>query len=177
MKRNFLIVLLLVLIGGGFMYLNTNTEFFKGSLLGNNEIQTEDSLSRKLPFEDNHFIDLYLKSRMKEWTDCQQDNPIKAQDLTHGYGDSECSSILKDINDRKAALESLYNLDYYNQFKAKNIDGKWYACEDGDYADECKTLKELGYDKDFFHELFGLDPYEERSNGMKLIPANSSIYE
>jgi len=161
MKRNLLIVLLLVLIGGGFMFVNSNTDLFKG-FLGNqvayvpsdNE-ETTDETTRKLPFEDKHFIELYSQSRYQEHPECSG-----TYDATDAELAEKCPPIIYDIQERVQALTSLYNLEAYANFRAKKIDGKWYACEDGDYSDDCKSLEDLGYSKEFFHELFGLDPYE-----------------
>ena len=160
MKRNLLIVLLLVLIGGGFMFVNSNTDLFKGytgielSYVPSDNTETTDETARKLPFEDKHFIELYSQSRYQEHPECIGNYNIDDPKLVN-----KCQSIIDDIQERVQALTSLYNLDAYDNFRAKKIDGKWYACEDDDNSVECKSLDDLGYSKEFFHELFGLDPY------------------
>ena len=169
MKRNFLVVLLLVLIGGGFMYLNSNTDFFKGQLTVEDETQTDDDVSINLPFEDNHFIDLYMQSRMEEYNDCNSNIEERSSVLKDGNGNSnkKCAEIRTDANNRTMALVNLFNLNYYDNFRAKKVDGNWVACEDNDDSDDCKNLKQLGYTKEFFNELFGLDPYEVSTNQVK----------
>ena len=53
MKRNLFIVLVLILIGAGFMYMNSNTDFFKG------ETKFYDT-KKSVPVEEStdHIIDL-----------------------------------------------------------------------------------------------------------------------
>ena len=187
MKRNLLIVFILVLIGGGFIFMNSNTDFFKGFTglnLTNLPGETEDTneFTRKLPFEDNHFIDFYLQSRRNEYNDCVSNIEERSIDLKTGYSNDECEKIRLDAISRKEALESLFNLDYYDKFRAKKVNGKWIACDDGDYSDDCQSFKELGYSKDFFHDLFGLEPYENKfeypvKSSMILEKAEYSEYE
>ena len=165
MKRNFLIVLLLVLIGGGFMYLNSNTEFFKGAttFYDTKEIDSAEEST-------DHIIDIMfdpLEEKLQSLktvvmslrnTKMTDEEKKSYQELQEKY-----KSLLEEVASRKRILIDFFNMNSIDSIKLKKVGDEYVLCESEELSQVfCQGFKDIGYTPESLQSLFGLEPYEER---------------
>jgi len=175
MKRNLLIVLVLVLIGAGFMYMNSNTDFFKGSLTspptymssGTSESNFSDVNSLAVP-NDAHIIDKidaqFLLVIRNLYQKLESSNDFEERDSLG----IQIRELQSKRNDFRRELINIFNVEDFDSIRIKNVNGAYVPCSLEELnSSECKGFKDFGYDDEAIQRLLGLDPYQEYLSEIK----------
>lgn len=159
MKRNLLIVLILVLIGGGFMYLNTNTDFFKGALTTSEESASEDvHIINQLIDPYREKLSIYRQISAQYKNSSNNDTEI-AKEL-----DAKILELSRSISRIQVELTNFFNVNRFDSTKVKKIGDEYVICELTELENEaCIGFEELGYTKDSLRSLMGLEEFVQPS--------------
>ena len=163
MKRNVLIVLILLVVAGAFMYLSKNTDLFKGALISNNQLLSTGQVEDKQEHMVDFIMDYYdeqlnvMKANLNEYRNIKDNDEAKLKELNSRVVDFE-----RKVNETRSMLIAIYNLDSFENIALKKVGEDYVPCDvkEVETNEACISFADIGMSAETLQSLLGLDPYD-----------------